>query len=286
MEPDMNTKDVLTRREILSRTLKASAYAAPVILSVSAIAPVAAATPPPLLQPLSFGQDAALTDAGANALFDVYYTPSNRPGVLLPLSGATPILTDAFGFGGSVFPLALDSSVVTSVKLTYILHGLLPSSPPAATFTSNLIAALAPVNGRAGGTTFAGLVVQEPTTAACALSGGPTQFTETIDVALVNGPANTAYDFYVRPAGLASPVLVAGRVMTNAAGEVTVIGRSPVISMAGAAASVTVLVLPAGAPVTSSPAFALTASGATLVTISCTALASVGKAQPLGISVL
>ena len=144
----------LSRRAMLRGTLKAGVYAAPIILSSThvAAAPLPSGTPFPAT--ITFGQDAILTNTGANASFDVYYTLSNQPATMLTLLGT--IKTDSFGFGGGVFPLVVDSRVVTSVTLTYILSGNPSTSPPAATFTSNLVAALGPVNGARGPVTFAG----------------------------------------------------------------------------------------------------------------------------------
>ncbi|MCA1669024.1 MAG: hypothetical protein LC793_16845 [Thermomicrobia bacterium] len=104
----------LTRRDLLRQTLRAGVYAAPVILSATTITGVAAATTPPSFV-IAFGQDALLTGAGAGATFDVYYTASNEPAGTFHLLGS--FTTNRFGFGGAIFPLTLDSSVVSSVKL-------------------------------------------------------------------------------------------------------------------------------------------------------------------------
>lgn len=264
-------RHALTRREAMKLGLKAGAYATPVILSATIpVAGVAAATPAPGVT--SFGQDALISGAGANAVFDVYYTLSNQPATSLTLLGT--VTTDRFGFGGNVFPFTLDPSTLTSVKLTYILHGNPSTSPPAATFTSNLVTAL---NGT---TRFVGLVVQEPTVTACQV-GPLNQFVEYIDVAIVKGSPNTAYDFYVQPNTLGAPVKVT-TATTNANGNVTVFAPTPSAVTTTTPTSVVVTaVLAGGSP--STPAFTLTATGATLTTIACSSLQSAGALRPIGI---
>ncbi|MGI8689020.1 MAG: hypothetical protein ACR2M3_10610 [Thermomicrobiales bacterium] len=267
----------LSRREMLKGTLKAGGYAAPAILSLSALAPVGAANPssPPTPTPtsvppppptpfiLTFGQDALLTNTGAGASFDVYYTLSNQPAGTLTFLGT--ITTDRFGFGGGVFPLTVDASKVTSVTLTYILHGNPPTSPPAATFTSTLVSALTPVNGMRPPLTFVGLVVQEPTVAAC--NPGPlNQFTEYVDVAILNAMPGITYTIFVQPNTLTAPVQVT-TATTNGDGNVTVFAATPAPVMTTTPTSVVVTAVPTGGGTT----LTLTASGANLVTIPCSA---------------
>jgi hypothetical protein len=262
----------LTRREAMKTGLKVGAYAAPVILSVSVpVAGVGAATPAP--GTMTFGHDAVFTAAGAGATFDVYYTLSSQAAGALTLLGT--VTADRFGFGGGVFPLTVDPATVTSVRLTYILHGNPSTSPPATTFTSNVAGLLSRATA-----TFAGIVVQEPTVAACQV-GPLNQFTEYIDVAIIKGPANTAYDFYVQPNTLGTPVKVT-TATTNANGNVTVFAPTPApLTTATPTSVVVTAVLAGGSPAT--PAFTLTASGGTLTTIACASLQGVGSARAIGI---
>ncbi|MCA1666053.1 MAG: hypothetical protein LC793_01335 [Thermomicrobia bacterium] len=260
----------LTRREIMKRTLKAGAYAAPLILSASTLSSVAAALPSqPSSSVVSFFQDTGITDVGARARFDVSFTPLDATGKpTAPTAFLGSFITDQFGVGGAPFPLTLDTSVVKAVQLTYTFHAT-PTPPPSATFTSNLIAAVAPVNGRRSPAQLLGLVVQEPTVAACQ-KGPLTTFTETLDVALVNVLPGTAYDFYAQPNGLGAPVKV-GTATTNLQGNIAVFAVSPSVTSASAPTSVVVTAVLAGASPTPAP-YTLTASGATLVTVDCTAL--------------
>ncbi len=280
-ETDAIPRKGVTRREMLKRTLRTGAYTAPAIIAIATVSPVAAATPaPPLAQPIPFGQDAALSGAGALVAFDVYSTASNQAAGTFTLLGT--FTTDRFGFGGGSFPLTLDSSVVSAVKLTFVLSGKAPTSPPAATFTSALVAALAPTGtGGQPPASFVGLVVQEPTVAACQV-GPLTSFNETIDVALLNGPANTAYDFYVQPNTLGAPVKVA-TATTNARGNATVFAQTPtpITSAAAPSSAVVTAVLAGGAP--TAAAFVLAASGATFTNISCTSLTALAAPRALGI---
>jgi len=270
---------------MLKNTVRAGIYTAPAILSFSAIAPVGAAAPssPPTATPtsvptplptptpipfpvtLTFGQDALLTNTGAGASFDVYYTLSNQPAMMLTFLGT--ITTDRFGFGGGVFPLTVDARFVASVTLTYILHGNPPTSPPAATSTSTLIAALNPVNNMRQPVTFVGLVIQKPTAAACQMApASPTQFTEYVDVAILNATPNTSYTISVQSNRHTAPVVVT-TATTNADGNVTVFAGvvTPVVVVAPTSVVVTAVPTGGGAPLT------LTASGATLTTIPCSA---------------
>ena len=297
----------LSRREMMKGTLKVGVYAAPVILSSGHVAaaaslpsgtPVPTATslpvpiptstpiptPPPFPVTLTFGQDALLTGAGPRASFDVYYTLSNQPAGTLTFLGT--ITTDRFGFGGdfgnNTFPLTVDARVVTSVTLTYILSGNPPTSPPAAIFTSTLVAALNPVNGMRQAVRFVGLVVQEPTVAACQV-GPLNQFTEIVDVAILNAMPGVLYTISVQPNTHVAPVVVT-TATTNADGNVTVVAATPTAVTSGTTpTAVVVTAVPANGGAT----LTLTASGGngTLTTIGCTSLQSVGATRPIGITV-
>lgn len=273
----------LSRREMIKGTLKAGVYAAPLVLSSGRVAAAPAVpTPPPFPATIAFGQDALLTNTGANASFDVYYTLSTQPAGMLTLLGT--IATDRFGFGGGVFPLTVDARVVTAVKLTYILTGNPPTSPPAAAFTSALVAALAPVNGARGPVRFVGLVVQEPTAAACQV-GPLNQFVEYVDVAILNAAPGVAYTIFVQTNQHTAPVVVT-TATTNSDGNATVFAGVVTPVVAATPTSVVVTAVPAGGGAT----LTLTASGGTLTTIGCASLQIAARAnaaaaaQPLGIT--
>lgn len=259
----------LSRREMMKGTLKAGVYAAPVILSSGRVAAQSLPSGTPFPATLALGQDALLTNTGANASFDVYSTLSTQPATMLTLLGS--FTTDRFGFGGAVFPLVVDARAVTSVKLTYLLGGNPPTSPPAATFTSSLVAALGPVNGARGPVRFVGLVVQEPTAAACQ-PGPPGQFTEYVDVAILNAPPNATYTIAVQSNRHTAPVVVT-TVTTNADGNATLFAGvvTPVVVATPTAVVVTAVPTGGGATLT------LTASGATLTTIPCSSLQAAAR---------
>jgi len=286
----------LSRREIMKGTLKAGVYAAPVILSSGRVAaatslpsgtpvptatslpsgtpvptatslPTSTSTPTPILFPvtLTFGQDALLTDAGPRASFDVYYTLSNQPPGTLTFLGT--ITTDNFGFGGGVFPLTVDARVVTFVTLTYFLSGNPPTSPPVTTFMSTLVSALNPVNGMRQPVTFGRLVVQEPTAAACQTAPtAPTQFTEYVDAAILNAMPGITYTIFVQSNRHTTPVMVT-TATTNVDGNVTVFAGALTPLVGATPTSVVVTAVPTNG----GPTLTLTASGASLVTIPCSA---------------
>src|SRR5215467_12978347 len=86
MEITVSTSPALSRREIIRRALRTSAYTAPVILAATTPSLVAAQvsptpTPIPTLctQPVAFQQDAILVNVAPGASFDVYFQPSTAP---------------------------------------------------------------------------------------------------------------------------------------------------------------------------------------------------------------
>jgi hypothetical protein len=262
----------MSRRELIKRTLKTGAYAAPVVLSTTVPSAVFAA----ISTPSSALQDAALVRVGHNAVFDVVFQLNNGS---TPIASGTlgQITSDGFGVAGGVFafPVALSTlKSATSATLTYFLNVGGVRSPVAAAppFTSGLV-------GLQNGTTtsFQGNVIQAPV--GCPT---PTQYQEYLDVALINGPRNTTFDFYVQPNTVGAPIKVATKA-TTPDGHVTVFAASTPITSAAAPTSVVVSVVPAGGS-PASPSFTFTASGGTLVGLSCADVAStsgtaVGVAQ-------
>ncbi|MCA1669025.1 MAG: hypothetical protein LC793_16850 [Thermomicrobia bacterium] len=145
---------------------------------------------------------------------------------------------------------------------------MLSGNPPtnaAATFTSTLIAGLAPVNGARGPALLAGIVVQEPTVAACQV-GPLTQFNEFVDVALLNATLNTSYDFFAKPSTLGAPVMMT-TATTNAKGNATIL-MPVLVTTATVPTSVVLSAIPTAGGAT------LTArvTGTNLTTIPCSAL--------------
>jgi hypothetical protein len=106
-----------SRRELIKRTLKTGAYAAPVVLSATVPMVSVSAVTPLAGTPI---QDALLFAVGHNATFDVLFT----------LNGAgTPallgqIVSDGFGVAGNsfAFPAGTNLRGVTTVTLTYFLN--------------------------------------------------------------------------------------------------------------------------------------------------------------------
>lgn len=259
----------LSRRELMKRSLKATAYTAPALL-VSPIVARAAVTPAPQVctQPVSFMQDAVLFGAAANTTFDIYYATNLAPTAFVKLGTFT---TDALGLAAGAFPLSLDTSRVLSITLGAVLSGA-PAVPSATTFTTTLVSLLAcTAGGPRAAATFLGQIFQEPTAATCA-AGNPPSYSELVDIGLFNGPANTAYDIYVQPNTItpAGTLVKVGTFTTNAQGNLTVV--TPVVittTATGAPTTVVVSAVLAGAP-PQSPAFSFTATGTTIVTLSCT----------------
>ncbi len=264
----------MSRRELIKRTLKTGAYAAPVILATSVPPAVLAA----ISVPSSALQDAVLVRVGHNATFDVLFQLNN---------GATPlasgvlgqIVSDTLGVAGGVFafPVALTTlKSATSATLTYFLNVGGVRSPVAAApaFTSGLVGLQ---NGSA--TSFQGNVVQAPV--GCPT---PTQYQEYLDVAIINGPKNTPFDFYVQPNGVGAPVKVTTKT-TTADGHATVFAASTPITSAAAPTSVAVVaVLAGGSP--AAPVFTFTATGGSLTALSCVDVTSNTGGTSVGIAKL
>src|SRR4051812_12400398 len=107
----------MSRRELIKRTLKTGAYAAPVIISASIPAvSVSAVTP----APGSAVQDAVLVRVGHGATFDVLFTLNVGPTqVASGLLGQ--IVSDGLGVAGGVlaFPASVNLSGATTATLTY-----------------------------------------------------------------------------------------------------------------------------------------------------------------------
>ncbi len=270
----------LSRRAVIRRSLRAGAYAAPVVLSAVTVRPVGAqVTPPPAtatavpptvtpvpavlcMQPVAFSQDLLLFNAAPNVMYNVFATPSNTPGVFNALGSIT---TDSFGVGEAVFSLALNTSVVTSVTLTVVVAGQPPTNP-ATTRVSTLVAALAcTAGGPRAAASLIGFIVQEPAGGTC--TGGAPAYLDFVDAGLFNALSNTAYDLFIRINGTGTPIPVTS-VTTNAAGNSTTITQ---VTVNGAAAtSVQLIAVRAGgSPLT--PLFSATVGGANLIALGCPA---------------
>lgn len=205
----------LTRREMLTRTLKAGAYSAPVLLAVSIPTGVAAqqVTPPPVpcVQPVTFFQDAILLNVAAGASFGLYAQANTATTPTL----LGTITADGFGVAIGAFPVTLDTNAVTSVTTSVFLAGTAPPAPPAATFTSTLVTAFACTAGGPRATArLLAKVVQEQTGA------GATSWRERVDVAILNAAPNTAYAVTIQPNTVSGGgAVAAGSLTTNAQGN-------------------------------------------------------------------
>lgn len=175
----------LSRRELIKRTLKTSAYAAPVVLSATVPALSVSAVTPIAGTPI---QDALLHDVGHNACFDVFFSLDGSPSSFLG-----KILSDAFGIAGGAFsfPAGTNLRGVSTVTLTYFfdLNGCNTSvpqpaqNPAAPPFNSGVVGLM---NGNT--TQLLANVLQAPV--GCTT---PTQYSEYFDVVIVNGRPNTQY---------------------------------------------------------------------------------------------
>jgi hypothetical protein len=253
-----------SRRELIKRTLKTGAYAAPVILSatipmvsVSAVTPLAGTAI----------QDAVIFGVGHNATFDVLFALNTGPTGLLG-----QIVSDNFGVAGGVFafPPGTNLHGVTTVTLTYFLNvggvrSALPAAPP---FTSGLVGLM---NGQAS--LLLANILQIPL--GCPT---PAQYSEYVDAAIVNGSPNTAYRIMVQINGTGTPVQ-AGVITTSAQGHGT--GYFPASATSASATAPTSVVVTA-VPVSTGntfPPLTVNAGAGTLRTLTCLDVASTSGAS-------
>lgn len=257
----------VSRREALKRALKAGAYTAPVILAVSVPAAVSAqVTPPPIpcVQPVTFFQDAILLGVAPGAAFDLY-AQANTAAVPSRIGAFT---ADAFGVAVSAFAITLNTDSVSSVTTSVFLTGTAPPAPPAASFTSTLVTALAcTASGLRAAAQLLVKVVQEQTGA------GLTGWQERVDVVLVNAQPNTAYAVSIQPNTASAPTpTAAGTLTTNAQGNAGGVLNVPVTTTGTPTAvvvrAVGALPAPTLSPVTAAPTGNIATS--TLITVSST----------------
>jgi hypothetical protein len=285
MTSDPGQRGGVTRREAMARALKAGAYAAPVVLSASALAGrVGAATPPPGpaiacgTTGLAFIQDALLLGVFPGTAFDVYA----QPNTVATAAKVGSFTADAEGVAAAVFALPLVGGAqipfgTTSVTVSVNLAG---SAATVASFVSPIAGALACTTA---GTTLpvAGLtpqllakVVQEQTGCPGGVAGA---WKELVDVNVVNIVPNASYDVYIRPNnGTTGGFVPAGTLTTNAQGNAGAV-LSVVAATTGAAPTgVTVNVVPAGMPATAAGALTFAAgptgnpTTSSLFTVACT----------------
>jgi hypothetical protein len=267
----------------MARALKTGAYAAPVLLSASALASHVGASPPPGpsiacgTTGLSFIQDALLLGVFASSTYNVYAQPNTT---------ATPSLIGSFtadteGVAFPSPPLMVTvpfgtTSVTVSVYLTS--GGGAPPGPPTASFVSTIAGTLACTSGATLPVTsltprLLAKVIQEQT--GCP-AGATTPWVEVVDANIVNASPNASYDIYLLANNAVGGAYVpAGSVATNAQGNGGAILRTSVATTGGAPTGATVKAVPAGSLPT--VAGALTAAAAptgdpatsSLFTVSC-----------------
>jgi hypothetical protein len=254
----------ITRRGLMKKSLKAGAYAAPVILASLPVPAVSAATPAPILcgTTVTFTQDVALFNAAPGAAYDVYAAPNGI--------GPTRVLTltaDAtFGAAFGVFSLTVPSGGVTFVTISVVLAGN-PPAPALASFNSTLVGTVACT---AGGPRAAAAVIGRAFQETTNCGGAASTYTVTLDVAVQNAAPSTSYDVYYQannavPAGFAR----AGTLTTNAAGNVTQLFTVSVNTSTPTPPSAIVInVVPAGMAATP-PTFTTTLSGNGIVNVVC-----------------
>lgn len=254
----------ITRRDLMKTSLKAGAYAAPVVLASLPVPAVSAATPAPTLcgTTVTFTQDVALFNAAPGTAYDVYAAPNGI--------GPTKVLSltaDAtFGAAFGVFSMTVPSSGVTFITISVVLAGS-PPTPALASFNSTLVGTVACT---AGGPRAAAVVIgrafQETTNC-----GGPAStYTVTLDVAVQNTAPSTSYDVYYQPNNAAPAGFAkAGTFTTNAAGNITQLFTVTVNTATPTPpSSIVINVVPAGAAATP-PTFTRTLSGSGIVNVAC-----------------
>jgi hypothetical protein len=289
----------LTRREAMARALKAGAYAAPVLLSASALAGHVGASPPPGpsiacgTTGLSFVQDALLLGVFPGTAFDVYAQPNTAAAPIrigsfaadpegvaagvfaLPLAGGAPI---AFGTTSVTVSVNLAGSAATVASFVSPIAGMLACTSgatlPVASLTPRLLAK----------------VIQEQT--GCP-AGSTTVWRELVDANIVNASPSASYDIYIRANnGVAGAFVPAGTVGTNAQGNGGAILTTSVATTGGAPTGVTVNAVPSGSSPTVPGALTFAAgptgdpTTSTLITVSCAgAITSLGATKPVLIGV-
>ena len=292
-------RDGITRREAMGRALKTGVYAAPVLLSASALAErVGAATPPPGPSiacggaGLAFVQDALLLNVFAGSTYNVYA----QPNTLAAPAMIGSFTADAEGVAVGAFAASAPfgtTSVTLSVYLTP--GGGAPPGPAAATFVSPVAGTLActmagqvlPV--AAVTPRLLAKVVQEQT--GCP-AGTPTAWQELVDVNVANLNPGAGYDVYISANNGTGGFVKGGSVTTNGQGNGGAILTATVGTTGGAPTGATVTVVPTGsAPIAMGAlTFAATPTGnpltSSLFTVSCagtiTAL-NAGKPLLLGV---
>jgi hypothetical protein len=291
----------LTRREAMARALKAGAYAAPVLLSASALASHVGASPPPGpaiacgTTGLTFLQDALLLGVFPGTAFDVYALP-NTVATSIRIGSFT---ADAEGVAAAVFAVIVPFGT-TSITVSVNLAG---SAATVASHVSPVAGTLACTSGATlpvGSLTpqLLATVIQEQTSCP---AGAPTAWHELVDVNIANASPTASYDVYVLANnGTAGGFVLAGMVTTNAQGNagavlpvtVATTGTGGVGAALGAPATVMVKAVPSGTSPTAPSALIFTAAPtgdpttSTLFTVSCAgAITSQSVPKPLLIGV-
>ena len=283
----------ITRRAAMGRALRAGAYAAPVLLAASPLAPrVGAATPPPGptiacgAAGLAFVQDALLLNVAPGSAYNVYAQPN---GAAAPAMIGT-FAADAEGVAAGAFAIAAPfgtTSVTVSVYLTP--GGGAPPGPAAASFVSPIAGGLActmagqvlPV--AAVTPRLLAKVVQEQTGCPAGAAG---TWSETVDANVANLMPNAGYDVYIRANNGTGGFVKAGSVATNGQGNGGAILTVAVATTGGAPTGATVVVVPTGSAPTAAGALSFaaaptgSATTSSLFTVSCagtiTALSAAG----------
>jgi hypothetical protein len=272
----------LTRREAMARALKAGAYAAPVLLSASALAGHVGASPPPGpsiacgTTGLSFVQDALLLGVFPGTAFDVYAQPNTAAAPIrigsfaadpegvaagvfaLPLAGGAPI---AFGTTSVTVSVNLAGSAATVASFVSPIAGMLACTSgatlPVASLTPRLLAK----------------VIQEQT--GCP-AGGTTAWRELVDVNIVNASPSASYDvFLLANNAVGGAYVPAGTIATNGQGTGGAVLTTSVATTGGAPTAATVTVVPSGSLPTVAGALTFpvaptgNATTSSLFTVSC-----------------
>ena len=269
----------LSRRAVLRGVLKASAYTAPMILSVSvAVSPALAVSPiAPFIcvQPRTeflvvFGRNQAPSTSR-----DFYVAANTVPrGPLIKVGSYT---TDASGFvTTTAFPVTFDYSVVRSVLVYTSPVGLIPTFP-VGSYTPN--PALNCTPGTTGIAPSLEVIFTQRTTNA---TPAP-QYIEYVGVNLINVSPGAVYDVYISPNNAipAGIFTKAGTGTVNTSGVMPFFAPVTVATQPGTGipSTLTVNVVSSGAPATP-PIYTQTVSSALNPSVS-TPTTSDGQSQQI-----
>ncbi|MCA1666994.1 MAG: hypothetical protein LC793_06265 [Thermomicrobia bacterium] len=267
----------VTRREAMKTALKAGAYATPVILSTTVPSIASAATLPTSgpfnvrivqvqsggcgnTEPISYNPFVYVNvrnlPGGAGKTYPVIVeTPLDNPGGYAGIGVITLDATGSGNFSGNNYNyFANGGGTVAAYKVSLTTGGTPATAIASATLTASQVTTLSCVPLVTSGPLRAGVIVA-PTALSC--NGGPAQYIFSVVGALTNAVAlgpNAEYTVFVRPntatspAGTFTPVLNGSTDPTSS--DAFIGPSSNAVATSGPPTSVTLTVVPFGAPAT------------------------------------